>query len=130
MAYGGFPVSTADLRQAENDRGPRYFVSYRTEPGQYCYCYCATADMADRTAERFREDYRQVRITLPVDLVPLGEQTRQLGKNRRARAAAEHDATAKLKAAVVRLVAMKVSVEQAAQLAGVDVATVSNWTSA
>lgn len=127
MDHGYMPHSLEGLKAAEKERGPRFFVSYARGDKQYGFAYFDTAEAADEGAARYRKDYRHVRITPPSDLMTLTEMTRQLGKERKTAIEAEREATGKVKAAVVRLVALGTSETQAAEIADVDRMTVRKW---
>ena len=107
-----------------NSRGPRYAVMGSIRRGEAAAVYAETADQAEQIKERWQEQGRyQVRVYPPegsFDLAPLT-------KARQDAIAAERDATAILRAAVIREHERGRSEVELARQADVDRMTVRKW---
>lgn len=122
-------LSYTGLQQAINDRGGRYCITGTIRPNEYAYLYTDTSEQAEKTREDFEENwhYRQVRIHPPTVDMDVATELAKLGAQRRDLRAAEREATAKLRAMVLRAAARGFAEADIARRADVDRMTVRKW---
>jgi DNA-directed RNA polymerase specialized sigma24 family protein len=105
-------------------RGPRWAVIGRVRSNEDVGDYEDTAELAERRAEKYRElGYYQVQVYPAVGSVDL----RTLGEARRNAKEAYDEATAILRAGVLRALEENRSEAEIARTAGVDRMTVRSW---
>lgn len=107
-----------------NERGPRYAVIGHIRQGESEVRYGDTAEVAERIRESHeRSGYYQIHVYPPVGSIDLGK----LGRDRDAAKRAFDEATAILRAAVLRALDEGRAEAEVARTAGVDRMTVRAW---
>lgn len=108
-----------------NDRGPRYAVVGSVRKGEYVGYYSDTATGADIFEENLRANggYYQIKVTPPNGSIDLAE----LGRDRQAAKRAYDEATAVLRAGVLRALEAGRSEREIAQQAVVSRDTIRDW---
>lgn len=107
-----------------NDRGPRYAVVGSVRRGEHVGYYSDTATGADTYEEHLRTGgYYQIKVTPPVGSTDLAK----LGRARQAAKQAYNEATAILRAGVLRAIEEGRSEREIAQQATVSRDTIRDW---
>jgi DNA-directed RNA polymerase specialized sigma24 family protein len=121
-------LNYAGLQQAIDDRGGRYCITGTIRPGEFDYRYADTSDEAERISDKFADDRRyQVRIHPPTVDMDVATELAKLGAQRKDLRAAEREATAKLRAMVLRAASRGFAEADIARRADVDRMTVRKW---
>lgn len=117
-------IGPGALKRMEDERGPRYLVHGTIRPREYAVHYADTAEQAEvwRTALE-EQRHRQVRVIPPDGSIDLGALA---GKRRQAKEAFD-EATAVLRAGVLRALEDGRSEVEVARVAEVDRMTVRSW---
>lgn len=117
------------LQQAIEDRGGRYCVTATIRPNEYAYSYADTGEQAEKIRDDYQDNwhYRQIRIHPPTVDMDVAQELAALGTERSRLRAAEREATAKLRAMVLRAAARGLAEADIARRAEVDRMTVRKW---
>lgn len=116
------------VAEMNRQRGLRHFVHGTIRRDELRAEYAATAEEAERIAEKYRtQGLRQVRITAPVDADDLIDAARTLGSARKSLIEQERDVTQQLRAAVTQMAEQGIAETVIAQAALVDRMTVRKW---
>lgn len=117
------------LQQAITDRGGRYCVTGTIRPNEYAYRYADTGEQAEKIREDYEENwhYRQIRIHPPTVDMDVADELAKLGREREQARDAEREATAKLRAMVLRASERNFAEADIARRANVDRMTVRKW---
>lgn len=119
-----FMLTLSSLGRMQGERGPRYLVSAQVRGGEWCAGYAADADAAEATRGWLdAESYRNAKVTAPEGSVDL----EALGHTRRQAKEALDEATAVLRAGVLRAVEAGRAEAEVSRAAGVDRMTVRSW---
>jgi len=117
-------LSIGRLAEMRSNRGPRWFISARVRAREYCGGYADTAEQAEqRRAWLDNEGYQQIQVEAPHGSVDLGA----LGRVRADAKRAYDEATAILRAGVLRALEERREETEIARTAGVDRQTVRAW---
>lgn len=117
-------LSLSHVEKMSAERGPRYLVSGTVRRGECVAHYAATAEQAERLHDQFVElGYYQIKVEPPEDSVDL----QALGRGRRDAKRIFDEATAILRAGVLRALEAGRSEVEVAAAAGVDRMTVRSW---
>lgn len=119
--------TSQEARRQVDERGPFYAITGTIRPGEARTQYADTAEAAERIREKFEDPdqwgYRQVRVYPPVGSVDLAA----LGRARDDARRAFDEATATLRAGVLRALEDGRAEAEVARAAGVTRMTVRSW---
>lgn len=117
-------IGSRTLNAMIAERGPRWLVSAVVRQGEHMAEYADTAERAEEIRDRYqRGRYRRIQVHPPQGSVDLAALGRRRAETRRA----YEDATAVLRAAVLRALEEGRAEAEVARTAGVDRMTVRSW---
>lgn len=117
-------ITLALLNKMIAERGPRYLIHGTIRRGEYAAHYADTGERAEGIREKLEGDrHYQVRVIPPSGAIDLGE----LGRARMEAKRVFDDATAILRAGVLRAAEENREETEIARTAGVDRMTVRSW---
>ena len=121
--------SLTDINKAVSERGARYCITGTIRQGECAYMYADTAERAEQVRDDYMENWRyyNVRIHPPVVNMDVADELAKLGREREKARDAEREATAKLRAMVLRASERNFAEADIARRANVDRMTVRKW---
>ncbi|MDF2969264.1 MAG: hypothetical protein K0Q93_3042 [Nocardioidaceae bacterium] len=114
-------------KQFVDERGPRYLVEGTIRRDEFAVTYADTAEQAEKIRDRYENDgYRNIKVHLP-DLPGMEIDLARYGRELAAARREVEEATAIVRAAVIRAAEQGRAEAEIARTAGVDRMTVRKW---